>query len=725
MRKTFKRSLALVLALLMLLTVSPMGFGYADPKTCKHSGLTFVAAKEATHQADGWIDHYYCEDCNSYFTGNLTGGGLKIVTEAEVKTSVHTYTAKPDFSWLPDATNGYKSGATFTCSVCKKEVTIDAVVTSVVTKASTCKEEGVRTYTATVNQGGKTYTDTKTAAIELAEHEFVHHDAMEPNCVADGNIEYYSCKNCDKVFLEANAESETTEAKIHEGKLKADDPKLKDRKSHTEAEETKKYSFDDKGNKIQYDCTKGGKEYKVCTVCEVEYSPTAIATRNHKDKQYPEVPATCLKTGLKAYTACEYCGSPWGKPEVIEALGHKGKKVDAKDPTCAEPGNVEYWQCERCDAVADNSDMNNPVYDTVDKDGKVTEKAIDKAGFSIPATVHDLVFVSKRVDPDCINTGVAKIMKCTTCNKQFMEYNKGDEIPDDAFANVEGLPTYKDNKKADHYYKQIGSAADAKLPATGHIWVKDMSVGSVGYVAPTCNKEGSCIATCPNCEATKTVKLDKLPHTIKAGAEVKEKPATCEENAKHVYICGLCNETFELDDLYVEGDESEKNLSYKAKGHTYSGKTEIIEQPTCQKEGLQGRLCLNGCGKAIDTKTLPKTAHDIKAVKEVPATCTQEGTRAHYACVNCGTKYTNAAGTTLASDESLKIAKTDHVDKDKDNICDVCKAVVNGCDHICHKTDVFSKLVWFIARLWYQYLGINQTCKCGLPHYEKAKTPLN
>ena len=723
MRKTFKRSLALVLALLMLLTVSPMGFGLDNPATCNHSP-EYVAAKEATHEENGWIAHYVCNKCGSYFTGNLSTG-LKMVTEADITTSVHTYSTKPEFSWIPDATNGYKSEAIFTCSVCNKEASVPASVTSAVTKPASCTEEGVRTYTATVKQGDKTYTDTKTAAIELAEHEFEHHDAMEPNCVADGNIEYYSCKNCNKVFLEANAESETTEAKIHEGKLKADDPKLKDRTTHNEAEETVKYSFDDKGNKIQYDCTKGGKEFKVCTVCEVEYSPTTIAVRNHKDKQYLKVPATCLEPGLEAYTACEYCGSPWVEPKEIEALGHKGKKVDAKDPTCAEPGNVEYWQCERCDAVADNKDMNNPVYDTVDKDGKVTEKAIDKAGFSIPATVHNLVFVSKRVDPDCINTGVAKIMKCTTCDKQFMEYNKGDEIPDDAFANVEGLPTYKDNKTAEHYYKQISTAADAKLPATGHIWVKDMSVGSVGYVAPTCNKEGSCIATCPNCEATKTVKLDKLPHTIKAGAEVKEKPATCEENAKHVYICGLCNETFELDDLYVEGDTSEKNLSYKAKGHKYSGETTVIEPPTCQKEGLQGRLCLNGCGKAIDTKTLPKIAHDIKAVKEVPATCTQEGIRAHYACVNCGTKYTNAAGTTLASDESLKIAKTDHVDKDKDNICDVCKAVVNGCDHICHKTDVFSKLVWFIARLWYQYLGINQTCKCGLPHYEKAKTPLN
>ncbi len=714
MRKTFKRSLALVLALLMLLTVSPMGFGLENPKTCDHN-YNSVPARTATHEADGCIKHYECDKCGSYFIQSATG--FTMVTEAEVMTSAHTYTAKPDFSWLPDATNGYKSGATFTCSVCNKEVTIDAVVTSVVTKASTCKEEGVRTYTATVNQGGKTYTDTKTAAIELAEHEFVHHDAMEPNCVTDGNIEYYSCKNCDKVFLEAKADSETTEAKIHEGKLKADDPKLKDRTTHNEAEKTVKYSFDDKGNKIQYDCSKGGKEYKVCTVCEVEYSPTTIAVRNHKDKQYLEVPATCLEPGLEAYTACEYCGSPWVEPKEIEALGHKGKIVDAKDPTCEKPGNVEYWQCERCDAVANNKDMNNPVYDEKDKDGNVTKKAIDKAGFSIPATVHDLVFVSKRVDPDCINEGTAKIVKCTTCNKQFMEYNKGDEIPDAAFANVEGLPTYKDNKTAEHYYKEVATAADAKLPAAGHIWVKDMSEGSVGYVKPTCNKEGSCIATCANCKATKEFKIAKTNHTS-AGSKVETLPATCEKNAVDVYICGQCGERFEQ-------EVSNPTADQLAKGHKYSGETKVIEPPTCQKEGLQGRLCLNGCGKAIDTKTLPKIAHDIKAVKEVPATCTQEGIRAHYACVNCGTKYTNAAGTTLASDESLKIAKTDHVDKDKDNICDVCKAVVNGCDHICHKTDVFSKLVWFIARLWYQYLGINQTCKCGLPHYEKAKTPLN
>ena len=359
MRKTFKRSLALVLALLMLLTVSPMGFGYVDPKTCKHD-YKYHAAVPAQPKTegceDGNIDYWYCEKCNSYFV-EKTGGGFTMITYAETVVTAHKFEAAPKFSWPTDGQGGYNATADFKCTICNQTVNVPAVVTSVVTKPASCTVEGIKTYTATVKQDGKTYTGTHADAIPFAAHEFVHHDEAEPNCVADGNIEYYSCKNCDRVFLEANAESETTEAKIHEGKLKADDPKLKDRTTHNEAEKTVKYSFDDKGNKIQYDCTKGGKEYKVCTVCEVEYSPKDINVTTHRDEQVNAVPATCLEAGTKAYSACANCGYPWGKPEVIEALGHKGKKVDAKDPTCAEPGNVEYWKCERCDAVANNKDM--------------------------------------------------------------------------------------------------------------------------------------------------------------------------------------------------------------------------------------------------------------------------------------------------------------------------------------------------------------------------------
>ena len=725
MRKTFKRSLALVLAMLMLLSVSPMGFAYADPKTCKHNyayNAAVPAQPDTNGCKDGNIEYYYCEKCNSYFV-EKAGGGFTPITYAETVVPAHKFESAPKFSWDPDDQNGYTSTADFKCTICNQTVSVPAVVTSVVTKPSSCTVEGIRTYTATVKQDGKTYTGTHTDAIPFAEHEFVHHDAAEPNCVADGNIEYYSCKNCDKVFLDKNPETETTDAYVHEGKLKKDS-EYADRTSHTEAEKPQRWSFDEQGNKIRFDCMKGGKEYKVCTVCKAEYSAKDIAATTHSNQRFDEVPATCLKTGLEAYTACGICGSPWTERKVTDALGHKGKKVEAKDPTCLQPGNVEYWECTRCDAVADNENMDNPVYDVKDKDGKVIEKAVDVAGFSIPAAEHNLKFVSARKDPDCINKGVAKVLQCQNedCKKYFMEYNKGDEIPDDAFVNEVGMPTYKDYKDAEHYYKQLSGKDDSAktLPAAGHIWVKDMTEGSVGYVAPTCSKEGSCIATCPNCKATKTVKLDKVPHTIKAGSEAVYHKRTCEKDAYNVYICEKCNSPFEVPVENPTDDE-------KATGHNYAQGKDVIVEPTCNKDGVKGKKCLNeGCDSVIDKEPITtRPPHKITAVPAVDASCTKEGVKAHYICTQCQTTFSDAAGKKVVDVATLSTPKTAHVDKDNDNLCDVCKTVMNGCDHICHKTDPMSKIIWFIANLWYQYLGINQYCKCKLPHYTKAKNPLN
>ncbi|MED9970031.1 MAG: hypothetical protein UFA98_08495 [Ruminococcus sp.] len=68
-------------------------------------------------------------------------------------TDAHPY-AEPVWNWSNDNTS---ASAQFTCSDsrCNDQKTLDAVITSVT-------EEGKITYTATVESGGKTYTDTKT-----------------------------------------------------------------------------------------------------------------------------------------------------------------------------------------------------------------------------------------------------------------------------------------------------------------------------------------------------------------------------------------------------------------------------------------------------------------------------------------------------------------------------------------------------------------------------------
>ena len=97
----------------------------------------------------------------------------------------HTY-GSPVFTWT-----GHTAKAKFTCTECGKETSIDATVTSKVTKEATSTETGIMTYTATVEFNGNTYTDTKTETIPVVV-SVITVERVEPTCTTAGNILYYT-----------------------------------------------------------------------------------------------------------------------------------------------------------------------------------------------------------------------------------------------------------------------------------------------------------------------------------------------------------------------------------------------------------------------------------------------------------------------------------------------------------------------------------------------------
>ena len=797
MRKTFKRSLALVLSLLMLLTVSPIGFAVVTcpgcgktvepvivdgPKTatcseygynvagqyCPECGkcltnndgrrtdktphdaqnLDPVAAVIPTCAENGTIAHYQCKDCGKLFLKN--GDAFEEVKEAALTLYGHTFAepANDDFTFTEKKD---KSGFTAklqlsctaeACPATPEALTFDAVVDNgVVTKEPGCKEPGTKRYTATVTlqvyvpgegeEAGtvetKVFTGTHDMTLEGAEyqpeHQYVFHPATKVTCVGDGNKAYYTCENCDLIFVDQEGSDKpvptTEDVVLH----KEDDPRLKDRTIHTEGDTKVKYSFDEQGNKIRFDCMKGGKEYLVCTVCEAEYSPTDIAADSHTDVETLAVAPTCTKEGTAAYTSCSVCGAPWSEPATVPALGHKtGEKVDAVAATCEHDGHGEYWQCTRCDAIAkiDDPDFDHPYYNTTDEDGNVTATAVQNAGLYEPILAHEMGLVSSRKDPACLTSGTAKIVRCKHCSQRFMEYELRDEIPAAAFANEDGQPTYDTYKDASNYYAPISDKLDATLPALGHLWVKDMSEGAVGYLPATCSADGYVVATCPRCNATKTITLKATDH--RKGDKIGETDPTCEENAMSIYVCTVCNQEFKVDDLFDENDP--ETAAFAATGHTLSGRVIVVKESTCTEKGYEGRPCLNpGCTYVEDQVELPLAAHNTVLVPGAAADCQKEGKKDSYKCSNCGKIFSDAAGTNEVTEADLVLAKTNHVDADGNNICDVCNEVVNGCTHICHSTNPFYQFIWFIARLWYQFLGINQYCECGLAHYDDVVAP--
>ena len=306
-------------------------------------------------------------------------------------------------------------------------------------------------------------------------------------------------------------------------------------------------------------------------------------TRAHVYSAVAEVPATCTEPGLAAHFKCDECGKLFvleggnyfeatEDELVIPALGHDWDEGVITTTPTCEATGVRTLTCKN-----DASHTNTEV---------------------IPATGHSYKFVAE-VPATCTKAGVAEHFECSTCGKLFV---------------LEG----------DEYYP----IASAKLviPALDHDWDE-----GVITTAPTCETEGVCTYTCKNdASHTKTEAIPATGHSYKSVAEV---PATCTKagTAAH-YKCSDCGKLFVLEGgAYIE--TSLDKLAIPALGHTWD--EGVVTKPATETtEGVMTFTC-TVCGETR-TETIPTTDHNYVFVAEVPATCTEAGTAAHYKCSNCG-----------------------------------------------------------------------------------------
>ncbi len=101
----------------------------------------------------------------------------------------------------------FTAKAIYTCSRDSAHIVkYDCTVTSEVTKAATCQEKGIKTYTATYEN----HTSTKTEELNLVPHTLTHIEKLDATHDQEGHIEYYKCSVCNKLFEDSNASHEIT-----------------------------------------------------------------------------------------------------------------------------------------------------------------------------------------------------------------------------------------------------------------------------------------------------------------------------------------------------------------------------------------------------------------------------------------------------------------------------------------------------------------------------------
>lgn len=263
--------------------------------------------KEATCKAEGYTGDMYCKDC-----GEKLSDGKTIA-----KTTEHTW----DGGKVTKAATCTEKGVkTYTCTVCGATKTEEIAATGhqhteVRNKVeATCTKEGYSGDTYCTDCGEKLSSGTE---IARKAHEYEEWERNEANCKRNGYI-LFVCKVC--------------------GDEKRDVLPKTDHQ-HTEIR-----------NKVEATCTDEGYTGDTyCTDCGEKLSDgKKIPATGHIHIGYlGKKEATCENDGYTGDAYCKDCGITLKIGKNIPALGHTWEKKSVISPTYTKKGTITYI-CKRC-----------------------------------------------------------------------------------------------------------------------------------------------------------------------------------------------------------------------------------------------------------------------------------------------------------------------------------------------------------------------------------------
>lgn len=221
-------------------------------------------------------------------------------------------------------------------------------------------------------------TELNVFIIPATGHDMTKVDAVPASCETDGNIEYYECGYCGKLFSDADGKNEITAA---DTVIAAAGHRY-----------LTSWTFDSDSH------------WHKCAVC------------GSADTIVPHVSSgEATETAAETCTICGY--------EIAPMLGHIHANhlmsVYAVKPTCTKDGNIDYYVCSCGKLFADSN----------------AAAALTEADIVIPAAGHGATEIRNRVEPTEKANGYTGDEYCTVCNELV---KRGTVIP--ATASSETTP---------------------------------------------------------------------------------------------------------------------------------------------------------------------------------------------------------------------------------------------------------------------------------------------
>lgn len=586
-----KRVLTLLLAAVMLCG-GAIAFASCG---CDHEETKIVGAKKATCTSSGFSGKTVCAECD------------------EVLDEGHTIAA---------SSHKYDSG--------------------VITKAPSCAETGIRTFTCTVCSA------TRTEAIATVAHSDLYHDAYD-------NTHMHTCLYCTMNENEAHTPTDAGRAVA----ATCTEPAYTEYTCSACEGVYKVYA--DNATALGHDfgawetvsapsCTADGVTKHVCKVCEYEETITVPSSANaHRyDTGVVTKAPTCTETGIRLYT-CTLCEDVMTATIACTSHHYVGSTGDGSGwvlQTCDVPGcgaTRTYYDAATL-KVAELPVSSIPT-------GEDLQLGMENATIEIPSSVVDQIKGGSGSNVEIKAEFVEDTAKDSLLTSNNMTDEQKDRLADveiydfgisgvssfDAAVTVTIPYTLKEGEDADGieiwYVKNDGTvetvtATYNETTETVTFQVSHFSYYAVAYketqamkcrrgvhdmapsgspVAATCQHYGYTLYECTHCHQAEIGRIvDKLAHTY---GSLQQPTVTCDEGGYSYYECSVCHE--------------HKNVSYvRATGHT------LDAAPTC----TQGSVC-STCHRTVK----PALGHSYGDwTVTVQPTVTTEGTKTR-TCSKCGT----------------------------------------------------------------------------------------
>ena len=512
-------------------------------------------------------------------------------------------------------------------------------------------------------------------------HDLTHVDAVASTCHEEGNVEYWSCSKCVKLYADAAATRQLTSVSTaidlnnHDGNTELRNASVAtcektgytgdtyclgcNAKLTTGTIIPKAHSMThvdavpgtckDNGTKEHWHCSKCNKDFAektgdtVLTDLSTPKDPTNHAggteVRNASE-------ATCVKPGYTGDTYCLGCNAKLTSGTETHK-DHSTTYVAAVPATCKDTGTKEHWHCASCNK------------NFADKDGATVLTDLTTA--KDPANHAGGTEVRNASEATCANPGYTGDTYCLGCNTKL---TTGTIIPKahsmTHAAAVPGVCKDKGTKEHWHCSKCDKDFADKdgdtvltdlttpKDPANHAGGTKIQDEAPATCTIPGYTGDTYCLG-CNSKLATGTV----IPAGHKLN-HVEGVAATCKATgiAEHWHCTG-CNANFS--DADGKNLLSSLTLPIDPNNHVGGTRKENANDPGCDHPGYTGDIYCVSCDvKLADGQEVP-AGHITTQVNEIPATCKDTGTAAHWHCTRCDKDFEDAAGTQELTD--LTIAK--------------------------------------------------------------------